>query len=174
MFPYFSVNPSTPASRWRRLLKLKRKKNKLFQDYHWLLFHPTTILSNKGRHFVCLLLAKNYQKPKMEKKSLQESTNQASEYHSPHHIYNSLLRMRAIQEFKIIILTSGSFDKRSPKRVALITNIWGMVNTLVLTWLFLEAQSFLTCPFFHLKWRRLYLYSSQRQLQLVEIFNFLS
>ena len=60
LFCYFSVNPCMPASRWRRLLKLKRKK-KLFQDYNWLLFHPTTILSNKVRHFVCLLLAKNYQ-----------------------------------------------------------------------------------------------------------------
>ena len=70
------MNPCMPASRWHRLLKLKRKK-KLFQDYHWLLFHPTTILSNKGRHFVCLLLAKNYQMH--SKKSLQESTNRASE-----------------------------------------------------------------------------------------------
>ena len=26
LFCYFSVNPRTPASRWRRLLKLKRKK----------------------------------------------------------------------------------------------------------------------------------------------------
>ena len=26
LFSYFSVNPRTPASRWRRLLKLKRKK----------------------------------------------------------------------------------------------------------------------------------------------------
>ena len=34
------------------------------------------------------------------KKSLQESTNRASECHSPHHIYNSLLRMRAIHELK--------------------------------------------------------------------------
>ena len=29
LFSYFSVNPRTPASRWRRLLKLKRKKKKL-------------------------------------------------------------------------------------------------------------------------------------------------
>ena len=28
LFCYFSVNPRTPASRWRRLLKLKRKKKK--------------------------------------------------------------------------------------------------------------------------------------------------
>ena len=35
------------------------------------------------------------------KKSLQESTNRASECHSPHHIYNSLLRMRAIHELKM-------------------------------------------------------------------------
>ena len=30
LFSYSSVNPRTPASRWRRLLKLKRKK-KLFK-----------------------------------------------------------------------------------------------------------------------------------------------
>ena len=60
LFCYFSVNPCMPTSRWRRLLKLKRKK-KLFEDNHWLLCHPTTILSNKGRHFVRLLLVKNYQ-----------------------------------------------------------------------------------------------------------------
>ena len=56
LFSYFSVNPRTPASRWRRLLKLKRKKIN-----SKLLFHPTTILSNKGCHFVCVLLAKNYE-----------------------------------------------------------------------------------------------------------------
>ena len=39
------------------------------------------------------------QKPKIEK-GLQESTNRVSECHSPHRIYNSLLRMRAIHELK--------------------------------------------------------------------------
>ena len=70
LFSYFSVNPRTPVSRWRRLLKQKRKKINSFKIiiYHWLLFHPTTILSNKGLHFVCLLLAKNYQ---MHPKSLK-------------------------------------------------------------------------------------------------------
>ena len=58
LFCYFSVNPCMPASRWRRLLKLKSKK------------------------------------------SLRETTNRASECHSPHRIYNSLLRMRAIHELK--------------------------------------------------------------------------
>ena len=38
------------------LVESNTNKYKLFQDYHWLFFHPTTILSNKGRHFVCLLL----------------------------------------------------------------------------------------------------------------------
>jgi len=44
------------------------------------------------------------------KKSLQESTNQASECHSSHHIYNSLLRMRAIHELKMGPHKNG--DKR--------------------------------------------------------------
>ena len=59
LFCYFSVNPCMPASRWCRLLKQKRKKN-----YFKIIIgfcHPTTIVSNKGRPFVCLLLAKNYQ-----------------------------------------------------------------------------------------------------------------
>ena len=51
LFSYFSVNPCTPASCWRRSFKI------IFGFF----FLPTTILSNKGRHFVCLLLAKNYQ-----------------------------------------------------------------------------------------------------------------
>ena len=40
------------------------------------------------------------QKPKIEKKftGIDQSSERASEYHSPHHIYNSLLRMRAIHE----------------------------------------------------------------------------
>ena len=60
LFCYFSVNPCMPASRWRRLLKLKQKKNS-FKIIIGFFFHPTTILSNKCRHFVCLLLARNYQ-----------------------------------------------------------------------------------------------------------------
>ena len=126
LFCYFSVNPCMPASRWRRLLKLKRKKTS-FKIITGFFFTPPLFLATKVAISFVYYSPKTIkctQKPKMEKKkSLQESTNQASEYHSPHHIYNSLLRMRAIQEFKIIILTSGSFDKRSPKRVALITNI---------------------------------------------------
>ena len=35
------------------------------------------------------------------KKSLQESTNQASKCYSPHRIYNSLLHMRTIHELKM-------------------------------------------------------------------------
>ena len=82
LFSYFSVNPRTPASRWRRLLKQIDSFKIII--YHWLLFHPTTILSNKfkGLHFVCLLLAKNYQmhpKSLKSKKNFQESTNRASE-----------------------------------------------------------------------------------------------
>ena len=35
------------------------------------------------------------------RKSLQESINRASERQSPHHIYKSLLRMRAIHDLKM-------------------------------------------------------------------------
>ena len=52
---HFSVNPRTPASRWRRLLKLKRKKLTLLR------LSLASFSSNKGSHFVCLLLAKYYQ-----------------------------------------------------------------------------------------------------------------
>ena len=60
LFSYFIVNTRTPASRWRRLLKLKRKKLALLR-LSLASLSPTTILSNKGLHFVCLLIAKNYQ-----------------------------------------------------------------------------------------------------------------
>ena len=43
------------------LVQKKRLEVKVPLVVHWLLFHPTTILSNKGSHFVCLLLTKNYQ-----------------------------------------------------------------------------------------------------------------
>ena len=56
LFSYFIVNPRTPASRWRRLLKLKRININSFKIIISFFFHPTTILGNKGRHFVCLLL----------------------------------------------------------------------------------------------------------------------
>ena len=50
------MNSRTPASRWRRLLKLKQININSFKIIIGLFFTPTTILSNKCRHFVCLLL----------------------------------------------------------------------------------------------------------------------
>ena len=86
LFSYSIENPRTPAS-------------------HWLLFHPATILSKKGRHFRLLITRQKLSNPlksQKSRKSLQESTNRASE--PPHHIYNSLLRMRAIHELKTILI----------------------------------------------------------------------
>ena len=100
LFCYFSVNPCMPASRWRRLLKLKRKQKTLlrlslasFSPHHY---------SQQQRSPFRMFIAKlsNALKSLKSKKSLQESTNRASECHSPHRIYNSLLRMRAIHELK--------------------------------------------------------------------------
>ena len=68
-------------------------------------YFTITILSSKGRHFLCFLLAKYYQmdtKNIKSKKSLQESTSWASECHSSHHSYNLLLCMRAIHVLKTI------------------------------------------------------------------------
>lgn len=56
------------------------------------------------RLFIARQKLSNALKSLKSKKSLQESTNRASERaskcHSPHRIYNSLLRMRAIHELK--------------------------------------------------------------------------
>ena len=94
LFSYSIENPRTPAS-------------------HWLLFHPATILSKKGRHFRLLITRQKLSNPLKSLKSgkcLKESTNRASEYHSPHHIYNSLLRMRAIHELKTILILNPTAD----------------------------------------------------------------
>ena len=103
---HFSVNPCTPASRWRRLLKLKRKKINSFKIIIGFFFTPPLFLATKVAISFVYYSPKTIkctQKPKIEK-SLQESTNRASEraseYYSPHYIYNSIFRMRAIQELK--------------------------------------------------------------------------
>ena len=46
LFCYFSVNPCMPASRWRRLLKLKRKKNS-FKIIIGFFFTPPLFLATK-------------------------------------------------------------------------------------------------------------------------------
>ena len=80
LFCYFSVNPCMPASRWRRLLKLKRKKNS-FKIIIGFFFTPPLFLATKVAISFVYCSPKTIkcaQKPKIEK-SLQESTNRASE-----------------------------------------------------------------------------------------------
>ena len=80
-FSYFSVSPRMPASRWRRLLKLKRKKTNSFKIIIGLFFTPPLFLATKVAISFVYCSPKTIkctQKPKIEK-SLQESTNRASE-----------------------------------------------------------------------------------------------
>ena len=81
LFCYFSVNPCMPASRWRRLLKLKRKKKTLLRlssasfsphHYSWRQRSPF-------RLFITHQKLLNALKSPKSKKSLQQSTNRASE-----------------------------------------------------------------------------------------------
>ena len=98
---YFSVNPLTPARRWRRLLKLKRKKK-------WTLLRLSLASFSPHHYHLATKVAISFvyyspntikctQMPKIEKRFT--GIDQSSECHSPHHIYNSLLRMHAIHEF---------------------------------------------------------------------------
>ena len=80
LFCYFSVNPCMPAGRWRRLLKLKRKKNYFKIIIGFFVTPPLFLATKVAISFV-------YCSPKTIKTS-----------HSPHRIYSSLLRMRAIHE----------------------------------------------------------------------------
>ena len=100
---YFSVNPRTPANHWRRLFKLKRKKNS-YKFFISFVFTPPLFLATKVAISFVYYTPKTIkctQKPKIEKKFYRNRPIEpASECHSPHHIYNSLLRMRAIHELK--------------------------------------------------------------------------
>ena len=104
LFCYFSVNPCMAASRWRRLLKLKRKKN-TFKIIIGFFFTPPLFLATKVAISFVYCSPKTIkctQKPKIEKKltGIDQSSERASEYYSLHRIYNSFLRMRAIHELE--------------------------------------------------------------------------
>ena len=104
LFCYFSVNPCMPASRWRRLLKLKRKKNS-FKIIIGFFFTPPLFLATKVAISFVYCSPKTIkctQKPKIEKVYRNQPIERESECYSPHHIYNSLLRMRAIHKLKRI------------------------------------------------------------------------
>ena len=128
LFCYFSVNPWMPASRWRRLLKLKRKKKPLLRlslasfsphHYSWRQRSPFHL-------FITHQKLLNALKSPKSKKSLQESTNRASECYSPHSIYNSLLRMCAIQELKMKRLTRIYLAAKTcqPHPLRLLIEVW--------------------------------------------------
>ena len=75
LFSYFSVNPRTPASRWRRLMKLKlkpkQKKTLLRLSLAFFFFTPPLFLATKvAISFVYYSpkTIKYTQKPKIEKK----------------------------------------------------------------------------------------------------------
>ena len=109
LFSYFIVNPRRPASRWRRLLKLKRININSFKIIIGFFFTPPLFLATKVAILFVYCSPKTIkctQKPKIEKKftGIDQSSERASECHSPHHIYNSLLRMRAIHELKTILI----------------------------------------------------------------------
>ena len=101
LFCYFSVNPCMPASRWHRLLKLKPKKKTFKIIIGFFVTLPLFLATKVAISFVYCSpkTIKCTQKPKIEKKFT--GIDQSSECHSPHRIYNSLLRMRAIHELKM-------------------------------------------------------------------------
>ena len=99
LFSYFSVNPRTPASCWRRSFKI----------IIGFFFSPPLFLATKVAISFVYYSPKTIkctQKPKIEKKftgidqSSERASERASECHPPHPIYNSLLCMRAIHELK--------------------------------------------------------------------------
>ena len=101
------MNPCMPASRWRRLFKLKGKKKNTFKIIIGFFITPPLFLATKvAISFVyCSPKTIKYtQKPELEKKftRIDQSSERASGYYSRHYIYNSLLRMRAIHELKSV------------------------------------------------------------------------
>ena len=94
-----------PASRWRRLLKLKRKKNSFEIIIGFFVTPPLFLVTKVAISFVYCSpkTVKCTQKPKIEKRytRIDRARERATVCRSPHRIYNSLLRMRAIHELKM-------------------------------------------------------------------------
>ena len=83
LFSYFSVNPRTPASRWRRLLKLKRININSFKIIIGFFFTPQQFLATKVAISFAYYSPKTMkctQKPKMGKKftGIDQSSERAS------------------------------------------------------------------------------------------------
>ena len=105
LFSYFSMNPRTPASVAGVLKFLHRLLKLLSLIIIGFFFTPSLFLATKVTiSFVYYLpkIIKCTQKPKIKKNftGIDHSSEQASKCHSPHHIYNSLLRMHAIHKLK--------------------------------------------------------------------------
>ena len=93
------MNPCMPASRWRRLLKLKQKKTLLRLSLASLSPHYYSKQQRSPFRFSPKII-KCTQKPKIEKKFTGIDQSRSKCY-SPHRIYNSLLHMRTIHELKM-------------------------------------------------------------------------
>ena len=83
LFSYFSVNHRTLASRWRRLLKLKRKKINSFKIINGFFFTPPLFLATKVTISFVYYSPKTIkctQKPKSEKRftGIDQSSERAS------------------------------------------------------------------------------------------------
>ena len=84
LFSYFIVNPRTPASRWRRLLKLKRININSFKIIIGFFFTPPLFLATKVAISFVYYSPKTIkctQKAKIEKKftGIDQSSERASE-----------------------------------------------------------------------------------------------
>ena len=97
-------------------------------------FHPTTFLSNKGCHFVLFVrqkLSNALKSLKSKKVYRNRPIERVSECHSPHHIYNSLLRMRSIHEL---------IKERDLAKLQVLLNINFMMKTLALVSALVNVQ----------------------------------
>ena len=133
LFSYFSVNPRTPASRWRRLWNENKKKNTLLR-LSWASFSPHHFSQQQRlpfRLFVTRQKLSNALKSlKSKKVHRNRPIERVSECHSPHHIYNSLLRMRSIHELikerdlaKLQVLLNINFMMKTPAVVSALINV---------------------------------------------------
>ena len=87
------------------LVETKTKKKNSFKIIIGFFVTPPLFLATKVAISFVYFLPKTIKctpKPKIEKNfiGIDQSSERASEYHSPNRIYNSLLRMRAIHELK--------------------------------------------------------------------------
>ena len=134
LFSYFSVNPHTPASRWRRLWSENEKKINSFKIIMEF-FSPHHFSQQQRlpfRLFVTRQKLSNALKSLKSKKVYRNRPiERVSECHSPHHIYNSLLGMRSIHEL---------IKERDLAKLQVLLNINFMMKTLALVSALVNVQ----------------------------------